>query len=116
MTTITRDATDQQALRRLRWIGLSAGLATIIATLAGVVLTISDPASGSRLEGVLGFTAAVAGLSVAVLAITAAIYAQVKDLWRFAPASIRSIVWTLVALALLVTIVNQVTQAVSFLD
>ena len=103
-------------MRRLRWIGLSAGLATIIAAIAGAVLTITDPASGSTPESALGFTAAVAGLSIAVLAITAAIYAQVKNLWRFAPAWIRSIFWTLAVIALLTTIVNQITQAVSLFD
>ena len=53
--------------------------------LRGLILAVADPAAGSTEEAALGLTAVVAGLATAVLGISALIYAQVKNLWRFAP-------------------------------
>ena len=110
MTTATMTSKDQRAIQTLKRIGIGAVAGVVAASLAGLLLMIVDPASGSAVEGVFGITAAVAGLSVGVLAIVGTIYAQVKNLWRFVPMSIRAILWALIAISLVLTIVNQFNQ------
>ena len=61
----------------------------------------------------IGITAATSGLSVAGLAIGAAIYAQVKNLWRFVPTWIRAIAWTFIAVGIVITAINLVSQLLS---
>lgn len=110
MTTVTHTTTDQRALRNLKWIAIAAVAATAVAAAAGAILVIAQPAAGSTFEGALGLTAAVSGLSVGALAIAGVIYAQAKNLWRYVPTSIRSIIWTLIVIALVVTVLDQFTR------
>jgi hypothetical protein len=70
-----------------------ASVAVLIALAAGLLLLVARPDSGSSLEGALGFTAALAGLATAGFAIAAAVYAQVKNLWQYAPAWTRIAAW-----------------------
>lgn len=104
-------ATDQHAIRIAKSLGGLAILAALIAALAGVVLLVAQPDSGSTLESTLGFTAAVAGVSTAVFAIAALIYAQVKNLWQYAPSWVRVAAWTLLAAAALYPIVRSIAQS-----
>lgn len=110
MTAIVHSPSDQRALRNLRRIGIAALVAVAMAAGAGVILLVADPADGSTFEGVLGLTAAISGLSVGALAIAGAIYAQVKNLWRFVPGSIRAVVMTIVVIGVLLTVLNQLSE------
>lgn len=113
MTTAIHDADTQRELRNLSRLAGAAIVATALAVLAGLVLWLADPAPGSRFEGALGITAATSGLSVAVFAVAAAIYAQVKNLWRFVPTWIRSIAWTFIVIGIVVTVLNLISQLLS---
>lgn len=102
-----------KAERELRTVKVLIGLALaslLTAALAGLVLFTIPPADGSTIEGALGFTAAVAGLATAGFSIAAAIYAQVKDLWRYAPGWIRQTLWVVIALAVTATVLNLIDQ------
>ena len=103
-TQMTQTGPDPTALRGVKVLIGLAIFAVLVAVSCGVILLVAEPASGSTAESVLGITAAVSGLSVAVLAISAAIYAQVKDLWRYAPMWIRVATWVLIAVGLTRTI------------
>ena len=85
-------------------------LAVLTAGVAGAVLLLADPASGSTLESSLGLTAAVAGLSAAVLAIATLIYAQIKNLWRYAPSWVRITAWALIAAVAAIPIIRAMTN------
>ena len=74
------------------------------------VLLIVEPESGSTTEGVLGVTAAIAGLAAGVPAIAAAIYAQAKNLWNYVPSWVRGLVWTFVVLGIITTAANLINQ------
>lgn len=101
-------ATDQRAMKITKSLAGLAILAALAAAVAGVVLLIADPESGTTLESALGVTAAVAGLSTAVFAIAALIYAQVKNLWQYAPKWIRIAAWALLAVAAVVSIIRSI--------
>ena len=85
--------------------------AALIAAIAGVALLVANPDSGTTLESTLGFTAAIAGLSTAAFAIAGLIYAQVKNLWRYAPTWVRTVAWTLLAAAALISVIRSIAQA-----
>ena len=93
MTAIVHSPSDQRALRNLRRIGIAALVAVALAAGAGVILLV-----------------AISGLSVGALAIAGAIYAQVKNLWRFVPGSIRAVVMTIVVIGVLLTVLNQLSE------
>ena len=100
MNQETTAGPDQRALRNVKFI-LGLAIATVLIAIgAGVILVVTDPASGSNAEAALGLTAAVSGLATAGLAIAAAIYAQVKGLWSYAPMWLRIAVWVLIAVGL----------------
>ncbi len=65
---------------------------------------------GSTLESTLGFTAAAAGLSAAAFAVAALIYAQVKNLWQYAPRGVRVAAWVVLAAAVLFSIFRSITE------
>jgi hypothetical protein len=109
MTQLTY-ASDQRAVRVAKTLGGLAILTALIAAIAGVALLIANPASGSTLESTLGFTAAGAGLSTAVFAVAALIYAQVKNLWQYAPSWVRVGAWALLAAAALLSISRSITH------
>ena len=101
--------TDQSSIKVAKTLAALAILAALIAAFVGVVLVIANPDSGSTLESTLGLIAAVAGLSTAVFAIAALIYAQVKNLWQYAPSWVRVAAWALLAVAAIVGIVRSTT-------
>jgi len=92
-----RSGQDQRSLNRF-WllIGLAAA-ATLVAAISGVVLAIADPAEGTKPEATFSLTAAIGGLSAGALFGAAAIYAQIKNLWRFAPKWFRYLSWAVLA-------------------
>lgn len=90
-------ATDERSRAVAKTLVGLAIMAAVIAGLAGVMLLVANPDSGSTLEATLGFTAAVAGLSTAVLVISTLIYAQVKNLWENVPTWIRTASWVILA-------------------
>ena len=107
----TRTAKDERELRRF-WtiIGLAAAAAGISA-IAGMALWIADPAEGTAPEGFLGVTAAISGLLTGALFGAAAIYAQVKNLWRFAPQWFRYTAWAVLIVVAVVAIVSSFTRS-----
>lgn len=74
-------------------------LAALVALAAGLVMIIAEPESGSTTEAAIGLTAAAAGILTGVLAVVAAIYAQVKNLWQYAPMWVRVVAWAAIAFA-----------------
>ena len=91
-----RPTEDQRQMRTFKTLLWLAGAAAIVAAIAGIVLLVADPAEGSSSESTLGFTAAAAGLLTGLLAGAAAIYAQVKNLWRFVPTWGRVVAWVVI--------------------
>jgi hypothetical protein len=113
MTTQTMATADKQSLGRLKLLVWLAVGAAVVAALAGVLLLLLDPASGSSTEATLGAAAAVSGLATGALAITAFVYAQAKNLWRFAPPAIRIVVWVFIAAGIALTLWNLISQPFS---
>lgn len=103
MTAITNtdgsNTPDHSAVRTVKGLFIAAMVTIAVAVLAGISLLVIDPATGSTTEATLGLTAAVSGLITGVLAVTAVIYAQIRNLWRFVPAWIRAAVLGLVVIA-----------------
>ena len=111
MGQMTDSHPQERELRTAKLLLSLALVAVAIAAAAGLILIATDPASGSTLEGALGLTAAIAGLSTAGFAIAAAIYAQVKDLWRYAPTWFRVAAWAVIIVGLVITVWNWIGQA-----
>jgi hypothetical protein len=110
MTQLADTTAPAREMRNLRiLIGLAVA-STLVAVVAGVVLLVASPDAGSTTEDVLGITAAVSGLATAVIVIAAFIYAQVKNLWQYAPTWVRVAVWVLAAYAIGTTLWNWITQ------
>lgn len=103
-------APDQRAMNVAKTLAGLTILAAFTAAVAAVVLLIADPARGSTLESTLGVTAAVAGLSTAVLAVATLIYAQVKNLWQYAPGWVRIAAWVLIAAAAAFPIIRSIAN------
>lgn len=97
---------DRSAVRTVTAILAAAAVTATVAAMAGLGFLLVDPVSGSTTEAVFGFTAAVSGLLTAALAIGAVIYAQIRNLWRFAPAWIRIAALGLVAVAVARSIIT----------
>ena len=87
-------------------------IAVLIATIAGIVLWLASPVSVSTSEVVLGFTAAISGLGAAAASISAAVYMQVKGLWKYAPAWVRGAVMLLVVIGIVVTVTGWINQLI----
>ena len=102
-------ASDQREVRVAKTLIGLAILAALTAATAGLVLLIADPTSGSTLESTLGFTAAGAGLGTAAFAISALIYAQVKNLWEIVPIWIRTAAWVVLAATAVFNIIRSIT-------
>jgi len=110
---MTQLADTKAPAREMRNFRILIGLAvasTLVAILAGVVLLVASPDAGSTAQYVLGITAAVSGLATAVLVIASAIYAQVKNLWQYAPTWFRVAFWVVAAYAIGTTLWNWITQ------
>lgn len=110
MEHATPSTSAQPELRTVKVLMALAIASLLTAALAGLALVTISPATGSTAEGALGLTAAVAGLATAGFSIAAAIYAQVKGLWRYAPNWIRQILWVVIALAVTATVLNLIDQ------
>ena len=110
MTRDSSSASDAQSLSRLRLIVWLAVASVTVSVLAGVLLLILDPDTGSSTEATLGIAAAIGGISAGVLVIVALIYAQVKNLWRLAPLGIRIVLWVFIAIGVAFTMWNLVSQ------
>jgi hypothetical protein len=104
--TDERSAADQQSLNRFWMVIGFAVVATFVAAIAGVVLAIADPADGTTPEAVFELAAAIGGLSAGALFGAAAIYAQVKNLWRFAPKWFRYLSWAILAAFFLTALIS----------
>jgi hypothetical protein len=107
----TTDARPHE--RELRNAKILLGLAVLslaIAVAAGLVLTLATVENGSTLEGFLGLAAAIGGLGTAAFAVAGAIYAQVKDLWRYAPSWFRALAWGVIVVGLVATALNLLDQ------
>lgn len=109
MTQLSHVA-DQRSMRVAKTLAGLAAIAALTAAMAGVVLWIASLDSGSTLESTLGFTAAVAGFTTAGFAVAALIYAQVKNLWRYAPRRVRVAAWMVLAAAVLISIFRSITE------
>lgn len=92
---------QQRELTTVKALLGSAILAALVAAAAGLVLIIAAPESGSTTEAAIGLTAAAAGILTGVLTVVAAIYAQVKNLWQYAPTWVRVVAWAAIAFAVL---------------
>ncbi len=112
MTTHASTPDIQQSLDRLKLLLWLAAAAVAVAVSAGILLLILEPASGSAPEAALGFAAAVGGLATGSLVIAAAIYAQIKNLWQFAPIGIRIGLWVFIGLGIVVTLSSLISQMV----
>jgi hypothetical protein len=121
MTSTTTDTTDPTgattdpagtdlAVARTKRIGVVALATATVAALAGLCMLVFDPAAGSTIEAILGFTAAVSGLLTAALLVGAVIHAHVTGLWGRLPINWRYVVWVLLAIGVARTIWSQVSN------
>lgn len=97
-------AVDEQSTGRLKMLIWLAVAGVVVAAGAGLILLVAAPEAGSGVEATLGLSAAVGGLAAAGFSIAAAIYAQVKGLWRLAPMPIKVVLWILVAVGIGITL------------
>ena len=95
---------DEQSMGRLKMLIWLAVAGVVVAAGAGLILLVAVPEAGSGAEATLGLSAAVGGLAAAGFSIAAAIYAQVKGLWRSAPTPIRVVLWILIAVGVGITL------------
>lgn len=104
-------AADRRSLAVVGAIGGLAVLGALVAATAGIILLVAAPEAGSSMESRLGFTAAGAGISTAVFAVAALIYAQVRNLWRYAPSWVRIGAWGLLIASAVYSIVRSIAQS-----
>ena len=109
MAQITTTQPKQRELRNLKTLLGLAIVSALVAAVAGLVLLIVAPEEGSAAEGALAIAAAIGGISTAGFAIAAAVYAQIKNLWRFAPVWVRVLAWVLIIYAVVTTVWNWIT-------
>ena len=109
MTTPANDVEGQHLRTLLVLVGLAMA-AAIVALGAGLILLVADIAPGSSEEATLGFIAAISGLATAALSIAALIYAQIRNLWRFAPTWFRVAAVVLVVIGIVITLWGQVAD------
>ena len=68
---------------RIFWILVGAAVvSTVVVTIVGIALLVTDPEPGSDAESTLGVLAALSGLATGLLFAAAAIYASVRRLWE----------------------------------
>lgn len=109
MAQITTTQPEQRELRKVKTLMGLAILSALVAAVAGLLLLIVTPEEGSVAEGALATTAAIGGISTAGFAIATAVYAQIKNLWRFAPVWVRVLAWVLIIYAVVTTVWNWIT-------
>lgn len=101
---------DTQSLDRLKLLVWLAVAALTVSVIAGVLLLLLEPASGSSAEAALGVAAAIGGIATGVFVVAAAISAQVKNLWRLAPIGIRIVLWAFIAIGVALTLWSLISQ------
>ena len=106
MTQTTAAHPKQRELRNVKILLVLAIVSALVAAVAGLVFLIVSPEKDSTAGGALGITAALAGLATAGFTIAAAIYAQIKNLWQYAPIWVRVLAWALIAFAVITTVWN----------
>ena len=82
-------------------LAIAALVATVVVTIVGVILLVTDPAADSSEESTLGLLAAISGLATGLLFAAAAIYASVRRLWEHMEPLVR---WGFLGLILVVAI------------
>ena len=113
MATLTTDNYEtRQSMRNLSWLLVAGFTSLLIAGVAGLILLLVEPEAGSTFEATLGIAAAISGLAVAGFAVGAAVYAQVKGLWQYAPSWFRAVAGVLILAGIAVTVWNLVTQLI----
>lgn len=111
MTDELRSEADSRDLKRF-WIVVAFGAAaTLIAAISGLVLGIADPDDGSGGDGLFRGIAAVSGLSAGASFGVAAVWAQVKNLWRFAPKWFRYLAWGVLAVVAIAAIISSAARS-----
>jgi hypothetical protein len=110
MTTEISTINSTPSLDRLKLLVWLAVAALRVSVIAGALLLVVGPASGSSTDTVLGVTAAIGGISTGVFVVAAAIYAQVKNLWRLAPIGIRIVLWGFITVGVALTAWNLISQ------
>lgn len=110
MTSDISTTHNMQSLDRWRLLVRLAVAALLLSLVAGALLLVLEPASGSSAEAALGVAAAVGGIATGVLVIAALIYAQVKNLWQLAPIGIRIVLWVFIAVGVAFTLWNLISQ------
>ena len=108
MTTPATEVEKQHLKNLMLLVGLAIA-AALVALGAGLILLIANVAAGSTEEATLGFVAAISGLTTAALSIAALIYAQIRNLWRFAPTWFRTAALVLIVVGIVITIWNQIS-------
>lgn len=99
--------------RELTTVKVMLGIAILAASIsatAGLLLILLAPPSGSATEAALGITAAVSGIATALVAGVAAIYAQVKDLWQYAPSWLKVVAWAVLVFAVVSSLWGSITR------
>ena len=110
MTIAERTPTDERDLRRFWILVALACVGTLVAAVAGLVLGIADPDDGSTGDGLFRTIAAAGGLSAGGLFGAAAVWAQIKNLWRFAPQWFRYLAWGVLAVVAITAIVSSAAR------
>ena len=111
MTLSDRTKTDERDLRLL-WILIAlASTATLVAAMAGLVLGIANPSDGSTGDELIRGIAAAGGLTAGVLFGAAAIWAQIKNLWRFAPQWFRYLAWGILIAVAIAAIISSAARS-----
>jgi predicted metal-binding membrane protein len=108
MAQTTAAHPKQRELRNVKTLLSLAIVSALIAAVAGLVFLIVSPEKDSVAEGALGITAASGGFATAGFAV-AAIYAQIKNLWQYAPMWVRVFAWAVIAFAVITTVWNWIT-------
>ena len=111
MSDMDRTAADEQDLRRFWILAGLASIATLVAAVAGMALAIANPDDGSSRDDALRVAAAAGGLAAGALFGASAIWAQVKNLWRFAPRWFRYLAWGVMAVVLIAALVSSAVRS-----
>ena len=75
------------------------------------MLGIANPDEGSTGDGLFRTIAAVGGLSAGALFGAAAVWAQVKNLWRFAPQWFCYLAWGILAIVAIAAIISSAARS-----
>ncbi len=111
MTTTARPEAEERDLGRFWILVASATVATVAAAVAGLVLGIADPDDGSAGDDLFRTIAAVGGLAAGAMFGAAAIWAQVKNLWRFAPRWFRLVAWGVMGVVAIAAIISSAARS-----